>query len=31
LTDAQRQGRLDTELARVQRIPLLIIDEVGYG
>src|SRR5215204_7380614 len=30
LTDAQRQGRLDDELARVQRIPLLIVDEVGY-
>jgi DNA replication protein DnaC len=30
LTDAQRQGRLDTELDRLQRIPLLIVDEVGY-
>jgi DNA replication protein DnaC len=26
----QRQGRLDDELARLQRIPLLIVDEVGY-
>jgi DNA replication protein DnaC len=30
LADAQRQGRLDTELDRLQRIPLLIVDEVGY-
>jgi DNA replication protein DnaC len=30
LADAQRQGRLDAELARLQRIPLLIVDEVGY-
>src|ERR1700710_2380441 len=30
LTDAQRQGRLDDELTRLQRIPLLICDEVGY-
>src|SRR3954454_36395 len=30
LTDAQRHGRLDTELDRLQRIPLLIVDEVGY-
>jgi DNA replication protein DnaC len=30
LAHAQRQGRLDDELARLQRIPLLIIDEVGY-
>ena len=30
LTDAQRQGRLDAELDRLQRIPLLIVDEVGY-
>jgi len=30
LADAQRQGRLDDELARLQRIPLLICDEVGY-
>ena len=30
LADAQRHGRLDHELDRVQRIPLLIFDEVGY-
>ncbi len=30
LADAQRQGRLDAELDRLARIPLLIIDEVGY-
>jgi DNA replication protein DnaC len=30
LTDAQRQGRLDAELDRLARIPLLICDEVGY-
>jgi DNA replication protein DnaC len=30
LADAQRQGRLDTELDRLQRIALLIVDEVGY-
>ena len=30
LADAQRHGRLDDELARLQRIPLLICDEVGY-
>src|SRR3954462_12556247 len=30
LADAQRQGRLDDELARLQRFPLLIVDEVGY-
>ncbi len=30
LADAQRQGRLDGELDRLARIPLLIIDEVGY-
>jgi DNA replication protein DnaC len=30
LADAQRHGRLDTELARLQRIALLIVDEVGY-
>src|ERR1700743_1210689 len=27
---AQRHSRLDTELDRLQRIPLLIVDEVGY-
>jgi DNA replication protein DnaC len=30
LADAQRGGRLDEELARLQRIPLLVLDEVGY-
>jgi DNA replication protein DnaC len=30
LADAQRQGRLDTELDKLQRIALLICDEVGY-
>src|ERR1700727_702650 len=30
LADAQRQGRLDQELDRLQRVPLLIVDEVGY-
>lgn len=30
LTDAQRQGALDQELTRLERIPLLIRDEVGY-
>ncbi|MCA1677952.1 MAG: IS21-like element helper ATPase IstB [Actinobacteria bacterium] len=30
LSDAQRHGRLDAELDRLQRIPLLICDEVGY-
>ena len=30
LGDAQRSGRLDTELDKLQRIPLLIVDEVGY-
>jgi DNA replication protein DnaC len=30
LADAQRQDRLNDELARLQRIPLLIVDEVGY-
>jgi DNA replication protein DnaC len=30
LADAQRQGRLDAELDRLQRAPLLIVDEVGY-
>jgi IstB-like ATP binding protein len=28
--DAQRQGKLDQELDRLERIPLLICDEVGY-
>jgi len=30
LAEAQRQGRLDEELARLQRIALLVVDEVGY-
>lgn len=30
LTDAKRQGTLDQELTRLERIPLLICDEVGY-
>jgi DNA replication protein DnaC len=30
LADAQRHGRLDDELTRLQRLPLLIVDEVGY-
>ena len=29
LAEPQRHGRLDDELARLQRIPLLIVDEVG--
>jgi DNA replication protein DnaC len=30
LGEAQRQGGLEAELSRLQRIPLLICDEVGY-
>jgi len=30
LAEAQRLGRLDDELDRLQRIPLLVVDEVGY-
>jgi len=30
LADAQRQARLDDELRRLERIPLLVCDEVGY-
>jgi len=30
LGDAQRQGRLEDELRRLERIPLLACDEVGY-
>ena len=30
LADAQRHGRLDAELDRLQRVALLIVDEVGY-
>ena len=29
-TGHRRHGRLDTELERLQRIPLVIVDEVGY-
>src|SRR5579862_9003499 len=30
LADAQRQDKLDAELDRLERIPLLICDEIGY-
>ena len=30
LADAQRSDHMDDELTRLQRIPLLIVDEVGY-
>ena len=30
LADAQRSGRLDAELDKLQRVPLLVVDEVGY-
>ncbi len=30
LGDAQRQGRLADELGRLERIPLIVVDEVGY-
>src|SRR5277367_381335 len=30
LADAQRRGHLDDELKRLERIPLLVCDEVGY-
>jgi DNA replication protein DnaC len=30
LGDAHRQGRLDEGLRRLRRIPLLVVDEVGY-
>ena len=30
LADAQRSARLDAELDKLQRIALLIVDEVGY-
>ena len=30
LAEAKRQGRLDGELERLRRIPLLVVDEVGY-
>jgi hypothetical protein len=30
LADAHRQGRLQPELVRLGRYPLLVVDEVGY-
>jgi len=30
LADAQRHGRLDAELDKLQRVPVLVCDEVGY-
>ena len=30
LADAQRQGKLADELKRLERFPLLVVDEVGY-
>jgi len=30
LGEAQRQGHLEEELRRLERIPLLVVDEVGY-
>jgi DNA replication protein DnaC len=30
LADAQRAGRLGAEIARIGRIPLIVVDEVGY-
>ncbi len=30
LGEARRQGRLDAELERLRRIPILVVDEVGY-
>jgi DNA replication protein DnaC len=30
LGDARRAGRLEDELTRLQRIPLIVVDEVGY-
>jgi DNA replication protein DnaC len=30
LADAQRHGRLEDELKRLGRVPLLIVDEIGY-
>jgi IstB-like ATP binding protein len=30
LADAQRAGRLAEELRRLERVPLLVVDEVGY-
>jgi DNA replication protein DnaC len=31
LSEAKRQGSLETELRRLSFIPLLVVDEVGYG
>ena len=31
LADAKRQGQLETELRRLSFVPLVIVDEVGYG
>jgi DNA replication protein DnaC len=30
LADAHRAGRLDEELRRLERVPLIVVDEVGY-
>jgi len=30
LAESQRQGRLEEELRRLERIPLIVVDEVGY-
>jgi len=30
LLDAQRLGRLESELRRLGRVPLVVVDEVGY-
>ena len=30
LGEAQRQGRLEEELKRLERIPLIVCDEIGY-
>jgi len=30
LATAKRQGRLDEELERIGRLPLVVVDEVGY-
>ena len=30
LLDAQQRGRLSLELRRLGRIPLIVVDEVGY-
>jgi DNA replication protein DnaC len=31
LADAHNSGRLQAELARLSRYPLLVVDEVGYS